>query len=166
MTALSYSGFKHKLSFKSLEVFFDEWNAKLAAKEDVIIPKPKKDSKFKGWREVRGSKEKGFFYELPSGTKNVKQSDWEAALNQLSTFGFIDRFWFKDLPSAKSNPCNFTTIGGVLKKYELVVRSKSGNYHLKEPYLSITLKGNLKKAIQETKNNTPQKSLTTFLDEV
>ena len=165
MTAISINNIHKKLSLVNLIEYFENLDDK------ILIPKPKGNSEFLGWREVRGSQEKALFYRIgKKSQKNIKKRDWDKTLYQLSNFGYINRFWFQtNIEKAKNNPCNFTSIGGVLTLYGLVESSQTGSYQLKEPYLSSVLKNNLKKSLIEVSDieasKIKGKSLNELLDE-
>lgn len=95
----------------------------------TVIPKPnsKADFKVKGWGMRRG--EPALVYTIPNHKnpskpyqKGVTTSEWEKAYAHLISAGFLDRAWFKEqFPrSAKEDPCNFTTIGGIFQLLNLV----------------------------------------------
>ena len=95
----------------------------------TVIPKPqsKADFKVKGWGIRRG--EPALIYLIPNHNnqlkpyqKGVTVSEWQQAYTHLLKTGILDRSWFKNqFPhSAKEDPCNFTTIGGIFQLLNLV----------------------------------------------
>lgn len=61
----------------------------------------------------------GFTYKI--GTNNSKKVNYEEvyeAIKEIEINGFINRKWYENTfpKKSKSNPCNFTTIGGVLQE--------------------------------------------------
>lgn len=80
------------------------------------IKKPRKET------EVIKIDEEGFFYRI--GKKNKKKVIYEEiqeAIKEIKEKGKLTRQWYKNkFPKiSKSRPCNFTTIGGLLVKFQL-----------------------------------------------
>ncbi|WP_242865293.1 hypothetical protein [Clostridium sp. ATCC 25772] len=80
------------------------------------IQRPKKET------EIIKIIDDGFYYKI--GEKNKKKVTYdeiEEAIKEISEKGIITRQWYKDKfpKTSKNNPCNFTTIGGILVKVEL-----------------------------------------------
>ncbi|ABS33821.1 hypothetical protein [Clostridium botulinum] len=80
------------------------------------IHKPKKET------EIIKITDDGFWYGI--GEKNKKKVTYdeiEEAVKEIKEKGMLTRQWYKEkFPKiSKNNPCNFTTIGGVLVKFKL-----------------------------------------------
>ncbi|WP_341478573.1 hypothetical protein [Clostridium sporogenes] len=80
------------------------------------IEKPKKET------EIIKITDNGFWYRI--GEKNKKKVTYdeiEEAIKEIKEKGMLTRQWYKEkFPQiSKNNPCNFTTIGGVLVKFKL-----------------------------------------------
>ncbi|MGO5065542.1 MULTISPECIES: hypothetical protein [unclassified Clostridium] len=81
------------------------------------IEKPKKET------EIIKITRDGFWYRI--GEKNKKKVTYdeiEEAVKEIKEKGMLTRQWYKEkLPQiSKINPCNFTTIGGLLVNFKLV----------------------------------------------
>ncbi|KYN79028.1 hypothetical protein A0J52_07065 [Clostridium sporogenes] len=80
------------------------------------IEKPKKET------EIIKITDDGFWYRI--GEKNKKKVTYdeiEEAVEEIKEKGMLTRQWYKEkFPKiSKSRPCNFTTIGGLLVKFQL-----------------------------------------------
>lgn len=66
----------------------------------------------------------GFTYAIGKNgnKKKVTFIEVQSAISKIETDGYIDRKWHQTaFPAiAKACPCNFTSIGGILKKFEFV----------------------------------------------
>lgn len=90
----------------------------------ALIPKPNKVT------VVTKLDDDGFRYKIgDSNSKKVLYNDLNLAILELSQSKEINRKWFNDTfgNRAKSNPCNYTTIGGVLINMKLAYYDK-GSY--------------------------------------
>lgn len=79
------------------------------------IHKPKKET------EIIKITDDGFGMELEKKQKKVTYDEIEEAVKEIKEKGMLTRQWYKEkFPKiSKNNPCNFTTIGGVLVKFKL-----------------------------------------------
>lgn len=84
--------------------------------------------------EILSIDEQGFYYRI--GEKNKKKVTFleiKGALEKLDRDRFINRKWYNDQfeKIAKSKPCNFSTIGGLLVDLGLVeYKEKDKMYYL------------------------------------
>lgn len=79
--------------------------------EGTKIPKPTKET------FVTKLDNDGFRYRIGErNSKKVLYKDLEIAIQFLNQHKYIDRNWFNNAfgKRAVSNPCNYTTIGGIL----------------------------------------------------
>ncbi|WP_242844880.1 hypothetical protein [Clostridium botulinum] len=62
-----------------------------------------------------------FGIELEKNKKKVTYGEIEEAVKEIEEKGMLTTQWYKEkFPKiSKSNPCNFTIIGGVLVKFQL-----------------------------------------------
>ncbi len=106
----------------------------------TVIPKPLNRAEFyvKRWGVRRN--EEALIYTIPNHKdpskpyeKGVTISEWEKAYAHILGGGCFDRAWFNEhLPlSAKQDPCNFTTIGGIFQLLNLVDYER-GIYKLRQ----------------------------------
>lgn len=62
----------------------------------------------------------GFTYEIGKNGNNKKVTfrEVEGAIEKIEQTGSFDRSWYEETfpREAKSNPCNFTSIGGILQE--------------------------------------------------
>ncbi|WP_251862256.1 hypothetical protein [Clostridium sp. Marseille-Q2269] len=80
------------------------------------IQKPTKET------EVLKIMEDGFYYRIgKANQKKVTYEEIEEAIKEINKNGVLTRKWYKQrFPKiSKDNPCNFTTIGGLLVKIQL-----------------------------------------------
>ncbi len=92
------------------------------------IQKPTKET------EILKIMENGFYYRIgKSNQKKVTYEEIEEALKEINQNGALTRSWYKErFPKiAKSKPCNFTSIGGILVKFQLA-EYKNNKYVYKE----------------------------------
>ena len=77
-------------------------------------------SKVKGKSNIIRVTDEGFTYAIGSNgsKKKVLFVEVEEAIRKIERAGSINREWYKNTfpKSAKNCPCNFTSIGGVLKE--------------------------------------------------
>ena len=74
-------------------------------------------------------KKDGFTYEIGNkgNYKKVTYIEVARAIEQIEASGFINRKWYEEnFPKkSRSNPCNFTSIGGVLQELGYVIYSNN-----------------------------------------
>lgn len=94
----------------------------------MSIKKPTK------YTEILRIEDDGFYYRIGehNNKKKVKYQEVQAAINELKKSRMINNKWYKkEFPTTqKSNPCNFTTIGGLLVEFQLA-EYKERKYVLK-----------------------------------
>lgn len=80
-------------------------------------------SKPSGTTTVISIDDDGFKYSIENNgnNKKIKYDSLKKAIIHLLAHGEINRKWFNELPESKSNPCNYTTIGGLLVDFGLAV---------------------------------------------
>ncbi|MBN1316134.1 MAG: hypothetical protein JXA42_11715 [Anaerolineales bacterium] len=95
----------------------------------TVIPKPeaKADFKVKGWGMRRG--EEALIYLIPNHKKpnkpyekGVNINEWKVAYDRIENGQDFSRDWFiRNMPECnKEGECNFTTIGGIFEKLDLI----------------------------------------------
>lgn len=85
--------------------------------------------KVKGVSQILNVSDDGFTYVIgKNGSfKKVTYEEVENAIKQIEIEGYINRRWFEAMfpKIAKSKPCNFTSIGGVLQELGYVTYIKN-----------------------------------------
>ena len=86
----------------------------------------------KGSSRVIRVDEKGICYSIGKigNYKKVSYVELEAAFYELQNNNKITRKWYEETfpKQAKSAPCNFTTIGGLLLHFRLAIHNGKGIY--------------------------------------
>ena len=84
--------------------------------------------------KIYGEKKDSFYYSIGSSrTKAVPFGTLYAAYQRLTETGTFSRTWYKETfpAEARSRPCNFTTIGGVLVVLGFAEYMENGVYRRK-----------------------------------
>ena len=101
-------------------------------KPGTPIKRPRSTCVVKSWGKRRG--EPALIYTMKGGGgKGITESEWRCAFEQLQREGELTRPWFNDALAEcrKGEPCNFTTIGGVLVLLGVATYNGNGCYKRK-----------------------------------
>ncbi|MCI6952658.1 MAG: hypothetical protein MR839_01975 [Spirochaetia bacterium] len=105
-------------------------------KNNTLIPKPNTSARILkiAVANIHGEEKDSFYYLIGSSrTKAVPFDTLYAAYQRLTETGTFSRAWYRETfpAEARSRPCNFSTIGGVLVVLGFAEYMKNGVYRRK-----------------------------------